>query len=351
MEKIWQGIRVIDRTSEVGIVRKTPASPLLWMASELQPDDWTIELSSAAIKEITQVARKIEETSADVKVNNLIDNNSITANWPQVRTATAEVKHRLDTRPGFAVLQGLPINDLSEDTAVKIYWLLGQEISSPVAQKWNGEMIYSVRDTGENYGYGVRGSRTSVELVFHVDNAFGLAVPDYVGLLCKQPARRGGISRFCSLYSVHSMLQKSYPEALQRLYQPMLFDRQKEHATDAAPVLLAPFFSWRNDRLFARANTSLVRKGYEVAQIKMDTELQSALDAVTEVCEDQNLWYEASLQRGHIQYLNNHEVAHYRSEFEDFKEVHKKRHLYRLWHRETGTHHYDGGDYSNTAVQ
>ena len=47
MEKIWQGIRVIDRTSEVGIVRKTPASPLLWMASELQPADSTLVASGS----------------------------------------------------------------------------------------------------------------------------------------------------------------------------------------------------------------------------------------------------------------------------------------------------------------
>ena len=122
----------------------------------------------------------------------------------------------------------------------------------------------------------------------------------------------------------------------------MLFDRQKEHAENAPAVLLAPFFSWQQDKLSARANTSLVRKGYEVAQTPLDAELDDALSAVTEVCKDEDLWYEAPLERGHIQYLNNHEIAHYRSEFEDFEEPERKRHLYRLWHRQNGSHNYDG---------
>jgi len=271
-------------------VRETPDTPLKWRAPDISESDWKVALSPAAIDEVCRVASDIES------------------------------KQRLDGTPGFAVLHGLPVDEMSEQTAVEIYWLLGQIIASPVAQKWNGEMIYSVRDTGQQYSYGVRGSHTSVELVFHVDNAFGLAVPDYVGLFCKQPAKAGGISRFCSLYTVHERLHKAHPKALARLCEPVLFDRQREHDDNAPKVLLAPFFSWQNDRLFARANASLVRKGYEVANMAMDDALIDALDAVTEICSDQELWYEAPLERGHIQYLNNHEIAHYRSEFEDFDE-------------------------------
>ena len=45
---------------------------------------------------------------------------------------------------------------------------------------------------------------------------------------------------------------------------------------------------------------------------------------------------------GQIQYLNNHEVGHYRSEFVDGNSPDSKRHLYRLWHRERGSMCYDG---------
>ena len=122
----------------------------------------------------------------------------------------------------------------------------------------------------------------------------------------------------------------------------MLYDRQKEHREGAPPVCLAPWFSWRGERLFARANSSLVRKGYEVAGEAMDSALADALDAIDEVCAANDLWYQAPLQRGQIQYLNNHEVGHYRSAFEDYEEAERKRHVYRLWHREEGTISYDG---------
>ncbi|MEM7256093.1 MAG: TauD/TfdA family dioxygenase [Pseudomonadota bacterium] len=334
MEKIWNEVRVVDASAESGPVRDTPATALKWLAADLSDDHWKVALSDRAIDEIITVANAIEAQPES--------SSQRTEPWPDVHKVMALLKAKVDAGPGFAVLHGLPVDAMSDETLVELYWRLGQKIAPAVAQKWNGEMIYSVRDTGQTYGYGVRGSRTSVELVFHVDNAFGIAVPDYVGLLCKQPAKHGGVSRFCSLYSVHERLQRHYPAQLARLYEPMLFDRQKEHADNAPQVLLAPFFSWRADKLFARANASLVHKGYEVANIPMDTALKDALDAVTQVCESGELWYEAPLERGHIQYLNNHEVAHYRSEFEDFEEPHKKRHLYRLWHRNSGHQSYDG---------
>jgi hypothetical protein len=74
----------------------------------------------------------------------------------------------------------------------------------------------------------------------------------------------------------------------------------------------------------------------------MDDELSRALDAIDEVCAAKDLWYEAPLERGQVQYLNNHEVGHYRSAFEDYDEPERKRHLYRLWHREAGSTSYDG---------
>ena len=225
---------------------------------------------------------------------------------------------------------------------VDVYWTLGQYMGQNVAQKWDGTMVYNVTDTGKKFGYGVRGSATSVELVFHTDNAFGVAVPDYVGLLCKHPAKAGGLSRFCSLYTVHERMENKYPRELRRLYQPVHFDRQAEHASDEAKTSLAPMFTWRDNRLRCRANSSLVRKGYQVGGHEMDNLLQNALDAIDEVTASEDLWIEAPLSRGDVQYLNNHELGHYRSDFIDYDDQSKKRHLFRLWHRVSGGIHYDG---------
>jgi len=327
----------LDCSNEAGQIQQTGDTRLRWLARDIRPADWIVELSEGARAEIDRLAEYLEQNPLPI-LQRRIDGLEL----PACRTLMARMKQILDHGVGFAVLERLPMDAWANDTLLEIYWLLGQCIGRPVAQKWNGEMIYHVADTGAAYAYGTRGSYTSVELNFHTDNAFARTLPDYVGLFCRQPAKSGGVSRFCSLYSVHQRMLEQYPEELARLYQPVLFDRQKEHREGAAPVCLAPYFGWRKGRLFARANASLIRKGYAVAGEPMDALLAAALDAIDEVCEAPDLWFEAALERGQVQYLNNHEIGHYRSAFEDFDDPERKRHLYRLWHREAGDSSYDG---------
>ena len=327
----------LDCSHEAGEVQQGGDTRLRWLARDITPGDWVVELSDAARAEIDRLAEYLEQNPLPTLQRN-IDGFAL----PACRAVMSRMKQILDDGVGLAVLDRLPMDAWANDTQLSIYWLLGQCIGRPVAQKWNGEMIYHVADTGADYAYGTRGSYTSVELNFHTDNAFARMPPDYVGLFCRQPAKSGGVSRFCSLYSVHQRMLEQYPEELARLYQPVLYDRQKEHREGAAPVCLAPWFAWRNGRLHARANASLIRKGYEVAEEAMDTLLVAALDAIDEVCAAPDLWLEATLQRGQIQYLNNREIGHYRSAFDDFDDPERKRHLYRLWHRETGDRSYDG---------
>ncbi len=330
-------IACLDCSNEVSVLQQPSSEQLVWVAEDINPDDYLVTVSAAALVEVEQLAAFFNDNPLPLLQRKLEE-----FELPACRASMAQMKSILDHDVGFAVLDRLPMENYRLETMLEIYWVLGQCMGRPVAQKWNGQMIYDVTDTGADYAYGTRGSYTSVELNFHTDNAFARMVPDYVGLFCRHPAKSGGVSRFCSLYSVHQRMFEQYPEQLARLYQPVLFDRQMEHREGAEPVCLAPYFSWRNKRLFARANASLIRKGYEVAEVAMDAELSTALDAIDDVCAAPDLWYEASLQRGQVQYLNNHEVGHYRSAFEDYDEPERKRHLYRLWHREAGTTSYDG---------
>lgn len=330
----------IDCSNETSQLRETGAR-MRWLARDIGDEGWIVAMTPAALDEIDRLAEFLQHNPLPLLQRRLEE-----FELPGCHALMAHMKHILDDGVGFAVLERLPMDAYPNDTLLEIYWLLGQCIGRPVAQKWDGQMIYDVTDTGAAYSYGTRGSYTSVELNFHTDNAFARALPDYVGLLCRQPAKSGGISRFCSLYSVHQRMLEQYPKELARLYQPVYYDRQKEHREGAAPVCLAPYFSWRNERMFARANASLIRKGYEVAGEKMDALLSAALDAIDAVCAAEDLWFEAPLQRGQVQYLNNHEVGHYRSAFEDHDEPAKKRHLYRLWHRTAGGSSYDGEIFS-----
>ena len=254
----------------------------------------------------------------------------------------AAARDKLQNGLGFVVVDRLPMDDFDSADMQAVFWIVGQLIGRTVAQKWDGTMLYDVTDKGREFGYGVRGSYTNVALVFHTDNAFGAAPPESVGLLCKHPAGSGGISRFCSLYAVHNRMLSDHPDLLARLYRPMVFDRQAEHAPDAPKTALAPFFAYDGERLTARANVQLVRKGHEVAGVEMEPRLRDAIDAVEAVGNRPELWLELPIERGQLQYLNNIELGHYRSDFEDHSDPEKKRHLFRTWHRDRGQRTYDG---------
>jgi alpha-ketoglutarate-dependent taurine dioxygenase len=306
-----------------------------WTRDTVTAADWTIRLSAAAVDEILALADTVARQPLPVLML-----TPEQFELPACRAAMSRAKDVLEDGIGVALVDRLPLDRLTREQAIAVYWVLGQLIAQPVAQKWDGTMIYDVTDTGRTYGYGVRGSWTNVELSFHTDNSFAVAPPDYVGLLCLMPAREGGISRFASLYTVHNEMRRRYPRELARLYRPFYYDRQAEHAPGDPKVSWAPCFTYENGHLRGRFSPGLIKKGYALMETPLDREASEAFDALADVMQDTRLWMEFTIERGQLQFLNNWEFAHYRSHFVD-DETHK-RHLIRLWFRKNGRRFYDG---------
>lgn len=308
-----------------------------WLAADVSPGDCVIPVESDALVEIERLASDMRRAPLP-----LLLRAPEQFHMPALAALMAKAKAGLDGPLGIAVIDRLPLDELDTEAAKGIFWILGCLVGRPVAQKWDGTMLYDVTDTGQAYSYGVRGSYTNVELVFHTDNAFAVTPPHYVGLMCLHPALQGGVSRFCSLHAVHNRMLEGHPEELRRLYGCVLWDRQAEHAPDEPKVASAPMFRYVDGELSARINVSLVRKGYEVAGCEPDAETARALAALESVAEDPALWFELPIERGQLQYLNNRQIAHYRSAFRDHPDQTRKRHLIRTWHRDQGLPSYDG---------
>ena len=332
-------MEILDLSYEQSKERLGPLvnSGFAWTADDIDPQGCIIHVSDKVLGEFRDMARVIA-TNPLPTVLRVPDQFEI----PNILELMKAVRDRLDSPPGVAVIDRLPLDDMTLEQAIDIFWTIGQKIGRNVAQKWDGTMVYHVRDTGAEYRYGIRGSYTKVELLFHNDNAFGIALPHYVGLMCVRPSAEGGLSRFCSLYSIHNQMLKRYPAQLERLYRAVLWDRQAEHADGEPIAVLAPVFRYQDNRLWTRANPSLIKKGYEVAGREMDSETADAVHALKEVSEQTALWFELPVERGHLQYINNIDIAHYRSEIVDDPDPSKKRHLVRSWHRDGGRVSYDG---------
>jgi len=334
------------RTQDCLVVPGAPVTPMLrqaftgpkvWTRDSIGPADWTFPLPAAALQEIDALVAALRSDPLPTLMC-----SPALFRLEACRAVMQRVRDALRDGIGLAVVERLPLDALSVEEARTVYWVLGQFVERLVAQKWDGTMIYDVTDTGRKFQYGVRGSWTNVELVFHTDNAFAVAPPTYVSLLCLHPAQSGGVSRFCSLYAVHNRMLERHPRLLARLYEPFYYDRQAEHAPGAPKVSRSPVFRFDGQRLHARLAGTLVRKGYALMEAPLDAMGAEALAALDDVLADESLWAQFTIERGQMQYLNNSEFAHFRSEFEDGPEGAPRRHLVRLWYRGEGRPSYDG---------
>jgi alpha-ketoglutarate-dependent taurine dioxygenase len=254
----------------------------------------------------------------------------------------AAVGQKLRHGVGLAVIDRVPVERFSADENRAVSWLLGSLLGRLVAQKWDGTMIYDVRDTGKALDYGVRRSVTNLELQFHTDAPWLTLPPELVGLLCLSPAREGGVSRFLSLVTVHNELRRRHPGLLPRLYRPFPWDRQAEHAPGDDKVAWQPVFQSDGRDLLVRYNEVLILNAPVLTGVSLDPEGREALTAMRALIESPEHSVELTIEKGQIQYLNNRQFAHSRTTFKDAEEPHLKRHLIRLWNRDAGRQTFHG---------
>ncbi len=56
------------------------------------------------------------------------------------------MQESLEHGSGATLIRGLPVDDLSEDDARRMFWGLACHLGTPVSQSATGERIFSVRD-------------------------------------------------------------------------------------------------------------------------------------------------------------------------------------------------------------
>jgi hypothetical protein len=311
--------------------------PIAWTRDSLSADDGMIVLDPDAQAEIRAIADILAQNPAPVLALRPEDFEMPACRRLMVRAATV-----LRDGVGFVLIDRLPVEEIGRETATAVYWLLCSLISRPVAQKWDGRMVYDVRDTGKKPGNGVRPDITNVEQNFHTDNSYNLCPPDYVALLCLQTAKEGGVSSIVSFATAHNEMRRRHPDLLERLYRPYWFDRQREHAPDDAKILFHPLFEADGGRLLARLSHFQVVNGYKLAGEAIDPEGLEALEALEAIMNEKGLAREFFFERGQIQIVDNRRCGHRRTEFHDYPEPERKRHLVRLWLRGWGRPFYHG---------
>src|SRR5438132_5204569 len=192
-----------------------------WYRNSLTPPDWLVPLPDAAVAELEEAVGTLRREPLPTLLLST-EQFSLT----HCREVMARVGRQLREGIGLAVIDKLPVERFSLEENQALGWLLGSLLGRLVAQKWDGTMVYDVRDTGKALEYGVRRSVTNLDLQFHTDAPWLAEPPELVGLLCLNPAPEGGVSRFVSLVTAHDEVGRPQPGLRGRLQAHFQRDRQ-----------------------------------------------------------------------------------------------------------------------------
>ncbi len=333
---------VLDLTGGAVEVRPTKpfANTKVWTRSSLEPAAWTVKVGDAAKRELNDAIANLRRQNLPTYMLDPAD-----FKLDACRTMMAEAKSMLEDRHGFTIIDRLPLDEggWSEEEAKSGFWLLGSLLSQPVAQTSGGQIFRDIRDEGIPAGTpGVDTALTQERLAFHQDNSGNRNMPNYTGLMALYAAKEGGLSEYCSLYSLYNAMVEEAPEQLERLFQPFYHDRQGIQAPGEADVLWAPAISYENGRLRGRFSLNKIPGGYRKAGKELDNLSRDALESVLAVIRKRDLSAKYLLERGQILIFNNREGLHHREPFKDGEGRTEKRHVIRLWFRNEGRPFFDG---------
>ncbi|MEC7537678.1 MAG: TauD/TfdA family dioxygenase, partial [Pseudomonadota bacterium] len=216
-----------------------------WKRATLSKLDYFMPIPSGVHEEISAFVKTLRTNPMETIV-------LTPADYPLRRTTAfmKKVRQRLDRGVGFAVLDRLSIKKFDKSELKAIYWILSSLIARPVAQSFDGTLLYDVIDTGKKKGPKVRADLTSAELDFHTDYSYNRP-PRYFGLQTLRTAKRGGRSGAVSLMTAHNEMRKRYPDLLKRLYQPFWINRYNEHAPGEPRASFHSIYAYDGNELWA----------------------------------------------------------------------------------------------------
>lgn len=301
------------------------AKPRAWLPQELAADfSWIHHLSREAIGEIEEALQH-----AKMKGKTWLE---MTANdFPLRRHAKDAIDQAFaatQTGYGMCLIKGFPVDRWSVEDARLVHWGIGLNVGVARTQNRASQVMNDVRDEGGSYKVkNGRGYNTNAGLDFHVDSC------DVVALMCLQTAKSGGTSKVTSSIAVVDEVKRLRPDLIPVMQQPFYYSYQGTNDATQPPFYKCPilgddpeFFSLRANR----KNVTAAKRDFPEVP-RLSPQQEELLDLLDELLPDDRFCYSMQLDRGDLQLLNNYVVIHSRTNFEDFEEPEKKRHLLRLW--------------------
>jgi hypothetical protein len=281
---------------------------------------WQREFSAAEIAEIEAAVDACRGDPAALSPANF----SLPTLGPALR---AILKELLEGR-GFILLRGLPVQSWSRERQALAYLGIGAWLGRFCSQNAKGHLLGHVKDLGLDIrDPNVRYYQTNRKLEYHTDSV------DIVGLLCLQPAKAGGESYIASSMTVYNEILRRRPDLMPALFEPFPTDRRGEVPEGMKPWFDIPIYHWHAGRLsciYVRQYIESAQKLFPEARRLTRAQVE-AMDLMDELCNDPAIHLAMDFRPGDIQLLHNHQILHSRSDFENWPEPERHRHLLRMW--------------------
>jgi len=296
-----------------------------WRGSDFSDaGDFTHRLTAAEIAEVDAAVQGFAERRID---HAAIDRQNF--ELPQLGKYLISVRDDVLLRGrGFIVIRGLPVGRYSMAQAAAAFLGIGAYLGKPVSQNGKGHILGHVKDLGRSVDDPTaRIYQTTHKQTFHTDSV------DIVGLLCLKTARSGGLSRIVSSVFLYNEMFRRRPDLAAVLFEPFYFDRRGEVAPGQNGWYRTPIFHWYADRLSVMyGNRYYIASGQRFPEVPRLTETQiEALDLFDALANDPANYLDIEFKPGDIQLIHNHVILHDRTDYEDWPEPERKRHLLRLW--------------------
>jgi hypothetical protein len=308
---------------ESAMAREPIGGPSAWLATGLRHRDWAFALTD---KDVNEIDAAVEQSrAARLRIQGIEKDDF---RLPNLSSKLQELRTVIKDGIGFGYVRGFPVDRYDREGQLRVYWGLARHIGDPVPQNRNGHLIGHVIDVGDTVSdYNKRIAQTTSELAFHSDSC------DVVGLLCVRTAKRGGLSAIVSAIAVHDEMLRRAPDLCAALYEPVLLDRRGEIPPGGKPWFRMPVFTLHNGRF---AGYGPLPQYIESAKRftdapQMPAKQVAAVKLFYEICGDDRFCLRLPFKSGDIQFLQNHLIFHSRTEFEDWPDPARKRHLMRIW--------------------
>ncbi len=305
------------------ILREPLNSPAAWLGAEMrQTDEWMHRLTPEEIADLDAAVATAKATGKALGDLTPAD-FPITTLGQAIREWNAILEHGR----GFLLVRGVPVEQYTEDEAAIAYWGIGLYMGEPVSQNSAGDLLGHVRDTGADADDPtVRLYKTRVNLGFHTDGA------DIIGLLCLQQGKSGGVSRIVSSVSLYNEILRRRPDLIDLLYEPWHFDSHGQQTEGMPPFFTLPLCYHEGDRLRTFYVDWYIRQAQRHPEVpRLTPEREEVLALIHNITEDPAFNLEMDFEPGDMQFLKNAVNLHARTEYEDWDEPERKRHLLRLW--------------------